>query len=89
MIIEAIREGISNFDKDAVVFDNPSFDGSIIGISFDGCVVYSFEQMVEELMNDEEMSFEEAVEFIDYNTIRVIPYISEGNRPIIVYTEGI
>jgi hypothetical protein len=41
--------------------------------------------MVEELMEDEECSYEEAVEWIDYNTIRALPYAGE-NGPIIMYS---
>lgn len=89
MVVKELRETIASFSEDAVLFDNPSFDNSIIGISTEGGVVYNFDSMVEELMKDEDMTFEEAAEFIDYNTIRTIPYISIGNRPVIVYTEGI
>ena len=43
-------------------------------------------KMVEELMQDEEWSYEDAVEWIDYNTIRSLPYMeSEGKVPIIIY----
>ena len=70
--------------EDAIIFDNMSYDGSIVGVTTDGRVVYDYEKMVEELMCDEEWSYEEAAEWIDYNTIRSIPYAGE-NRPIIMY----
>lgn len=70
--------------EDAIVFDNMSYDGSIIGVTTDGRVVYSYDMMVEELMQDEEWSYEDAVEWIDYNTIRALPYAGE-NGPIIMY----
>ena len=31
-----------NLDEDAVVFDNPNFDNSIIGVTTDGNVVYDY-----------------------------------------------
>lgn len=69
--------------EDAVVFDNPSFDTAIIGTTSDGRAVYSFEKMIEELMETEEMEYDEATEFIECNTIRSLPYIQ--NAPVIVY----
>ena len=70
--------------EDAIVFDNMSYDGSIIGVTTEGRVVYSYDKMVEELMQDEGWSYEDAVEWIDYNTIRALPYAGE-NGPIIMY----
>lgn len=75
-----IRE---NLPDDAIVFDNFAFDNSIIGISTDGRVVYSFDKMCEELMTDEGYTLEDAVQWIDYNTVRAIPYAG-SNAPIIV-----
>ena len=74
----------SELPEDAIVFDNMSYDGSIIGVTTDGHVVYDYDKMVEELMQDEEWSYEEAAEWIDYNTIRSLPYAGE-NAPIIMY----
>ena len=87
----AINEDVrSELCEDAVVFDNPSFDNSIIGVTTDGQAVYDYDKMVEELMNDEEISEQEAIDWIEYNTIRVIPYAGEM-APVIIFTfkEGI
>lgn len=70
--------------EDAIVFDNMSYDGSIVGVTTDGRVVYDYDKMVEELMEDEQFSYEEAADWIDYNTIRALPYAGE-NGPIIMY----
>ena len=70
--------------EDAILFDNMSYDGSIIGVTTEGRVVYDYDQMVEELMQDEEWSYEDAVEWIDYNTIRALPYAG-ADGPIIMY----
>lgn len=72
--------------EDAIVFDNPSYDDAIIGTSHDDRVVYSFDKMVECLMNDDGMSYEEAVEFIEFNTLRAIPYFGP-NAPIVLMNE--
>ena len=71
--------------EEAIVFDNMSYDGSIIGVTTDGRVVYDYDKMVEELVQDEEWSYEEAMEWIDYNTIRALPYAG-ANAPIIMYS---
>ena len=70
--------------EDAIVFDNMSYDSSIIGVTIDGKVVYDYNKMIEELMNDEEWCYEDAAEWIDYNTIRSLPYAGK-NAPIIMY----
>lgn len=80
----------SELDEDAIVFDSPSFDNSIIGVTTDGKVVYDYEKMVVELMKDDDISEQEAIDWIEYNTIRSIPYAGEM-APIIMFTfkEGI
>lgn len=70
--------------EDTILFDNMSYDGAIIGVTTDGRAVYDFDKMVEELMQDEEWSYEESVEWIDYNTIRALPYAGPDG-PIIMY----
>ena len=84
MINEDLREHIKNNYEGAVLFDNPSFDNSIIGVSTDNAIIYDLTSMVDELAEDDKMSSEEALEFIDYNTLRTIPYITEGSKPIIM-----
>ena len=70
--------------EDAIVFDNMSYDGSIVGVTTDDRVVYDYDKMVEELMEDEGWSYEEAVEWIEFNTIRALPYAGE-KETIIMY----
>lgn len=67
------------------VFENPDYDSAIIGLSHDDRVVYDYDKMVDFLVETDGMSAEEAAEFIDYNTIRAIPYIENG--PIIITTK--
>ena len=65
-------------------FRNPDFLEDILGVTDDGRVVYHFGKMVESLMKSDDMSHEDAVEFIEYNTIRTIPYMGDRS-PVIVY----
>lgn len=68
--------------EDSIVFENPDYEQAIIGVSIDGNVVYDYDVMIEELI-EEGMTFEDAVEFIDYNTVRSLSYVG-GQAPIIM-----
>lgn len=74
----------SELPEDALVFDNSAYDKAIIGITTDDRVVYDYDKMVEDLVVNEDFTLEEAIEWIDYNTIGILPY-SEDNRPIVMY----
>ena len=73
-------------EDDALVFDNPAYDNSIIGQTFDGRAIYDIDQMVEELASEDEITLEEAMDFIDYNAIRSLPYAGE-KAPVVVHVE--
>ena len=78
-----IREKLPS---DTVVFDNLAYDNSIIGVTFDNRAIYNYDSMLLEIMEDEDMSLEEAADWISYNTIRSLSYVS-GNKPLIVYID--
>ena len=67
----------------AIILDNSAFDNSIIGVTLDGRLIYDYDKMIEELIEDDGMSFDEAMEWIDYNTIKALPYAGSG-APIII-----
>ncbi len=73
--------------EDFIIFENPDYDSAIIGITEDNQVVYDYDKMIEYLIQEDDMSYEEAVDFISYNTIRSLPYAGEG-APIIMYSIG-
>ena len=84
----AVRPDLrAELPEDALVFDNTSYDDSIVGVTVDGNVVYDYDKMIEELMRDTGWSYEEAIDWIDYNTIsgRFPPTDIAGNAPIIMY----
>lgn len=64
---------------DVVIFESPSYDEAFVGLSEDNRAIYDFDKMVECL----DMPVEEAVEFIEYNTIRALPYFA--GAPIILF----
>jgi hypothetical protein len=80
MVNLEIRERLP---EGALVLDNHAYDNSILGVSLDGRVIYSFERMVDELMSDEGWDELTAIEWIEYNTVRALPYFG-SNAPIIV-----
>jgi hypothetical protein len=67
----------------ALILDNESYDNSIIGVTLDGRVIYDFNLMVEEYMLDNDCSEIDVVEWIEYNTMRAIPYFGD-KAPIVV-----
>ena len=64
--------------EDSIVFENPDYDGAIIGVTDEGRFVYDFWKMVDHLMEQDGMEMMEAVEFIEYNAARALPYAGEG-----------
>lgn len=81
---EALEAGIVS--EDALIFSNPSFDNAIIGVDHEGRVIYSYELMVAQFMQDNDCDEMDAIEFIDYNTIRSLPYYG-SSAPIILMEE--
>ena len=69
--------------ESSVIFENPSYDSTIIGISEDERVIYDYDKMIKYLVTKDDMTIEEASDFISYNTIRSLPYVE--NHPIIMY----
>ena len=72
--------------EDVIYFTNPSYDSAFIGVSSDYRAIYDYELMIRYLMSEEGMTDEEAIDWIDYNTIRALPYMeNDGNAPVIMY----
>ena len=84
MTLQGLKDYLNNRGlEDSVVFENPDYADAFVGISQDNRVIYDYDEMAECLVEQDGMSFEEAIEFVDYNTIRAIPYIPNG--PIVKY----
>lgn len=73
LLLEAGYEG-------TIFFTNPSYEDAFLGISSNDRAIYDYEKMIESLVNHEDMTEDEAREFIDYNATF---YIEGG--PIILY----
>lgn len=70
--------------QDVVIFENYSYDSAFIGVSSEGRAVYDFDLMVKWLMDTEGFSETDAIEWIEYNTLRALPYF-DGAAPIVLY----
>ena len=60
-----------------------SYDTALIGVTHDDRAVYDYDLMVEWLMEEEGFTEEEAREWIDYNTLRALPYMG-SDGPVIL-----
>ena len=69
--------------EDIVIFSDYSYDGALVGVSNDNRAIYDYGLMVEWLVAEEGFTEDDAVEWIDFNTIRALPYMR--NAPIIMY----
>lgn len=97
MLNQKIREKICELGyKDSMLFDWPSFDNSILGVTIGGNVVYDYMLMADEFAKeskqekdviesgiDEDELIIEAMEFIDYNTLGALASCS-GVKPIVL-----
>lgn len=70
--------------EDVLLLSDYSYDDALIGVTTDNRAVYAFDKMVNWLIEKHDFSLDDAIEWIDYNTIRALPYAGERG-PIIVY----
>lgn len=63
--------------EDVIVFDDYS-EETLIGVDSNNRAVYDYEKMAEWLIENWECTYEEAIDWIEYNTIRSLPYVGEG-----------
>jgi hypothetical protein len=73
--------------EDALFLEPEWLDEAIIGrTDVGGCevIAYSYEGLVSSFMKHESMDFEAATEWVEFNTLRTLPYM--GNQaPVVVY----
>ena len=93
MTIDEIIDYVREENSSAVAFHSPDFYNAIIGYTMNSnhmpVLVYDFDKMIESLSKeytDSEDPMCDALEWIEYNTLRTLPYIDEDGRPIIIYT---
>lgn len=67
-----------------LVFDDFAYDEAIVGYTTNGRIVYDYDKMITELMRYQGWNYDDAIDWIEFNTIRSLPYAGE-NAPIIMY----
>lgn len=70
--------------EDVLILKDYSYDDALIGVTDDYRAVYDYVKMVDWLVETEGWSEIEAMEWIDYNTIRALPYMGD-DAPIIIF----
>ena len=76
------RERIENAGfEDVVILANYSYDDALLGVTECGRAVYDFDKMVAWLMETVGFSHDDAVEWIEYNTLPAVG----PTGPIIMY----
>jgi hypothetical protein len=76
--VDELREYLIGRElTDTVYFDSPSFVKAIIGITESGQLIYDYNLMILAAMEEQEWDCEEAIEWIEYNTLRSIPYMGD------------
>lgn len=79
-------EGIEEKEQPLLFGISCAYDNSIVGIAHDGRIVYDYQLMIQELAEDDGISYEEAQEWVDYNTMRSLPYYGD-KAPIVINVE--
>lgn len=70
-------------EDEIIVFRSPDYATALIGISDNHRAIYDYELMIEFLVENEEMDYMEAADFISYNSS--FSSCMPGNAPIIMY----
>lgn len=68
--------------EEVLLFESPSYDEAFMGLTEDRRAVYDYYDMVQCLVESDGMTEEEAEDFIQYNTIRALPYYE--NHPVVM-----
>ena len=68
--------------EETLFFEHPSFVKAITGITDSDQLIYDYNLMISAAMEEEMWDVDEAIEWIEFNTLRSIPYMGQY-RPII------
>lgn len=74
---------VANGFENAVLLDNPDLTRAIIGITEDERLVYSYSIMIDLLFESGNFTLDEAIEFVNVETMQAIDCI-KTNKPIVI-----
>lgn len=75
---------VNGWSDDVIILDNYDFADAFVGMTNENRAVYDYDKMVRWLINEAEISDIDAVDWIDYNVLRALPYMGD-KAPIILY----
>lgn len=86
MTYEELQDKLLDAGYDeTILLEDYDYASAFIGVTEDGRAVYEYGKMVEWLMAEEGWDYETAAEWIDYNTLRALPY-GGHHGPIVIYS---
>lgn len=86
---EAVKEFlVESGCEDAIVFQNPDYARAFIGHDWKGRAVYNFDEMIQCLMTDDHMTYDEAADYVLYNTLRATDYMGDM-APIVLFSDAL
>ena len=84
---DLIKEEVTDEEilEKIIVLEGDEFADGVIGLSHDYHLIYDYNKLVDSLMSHNNWSIEEAVDWLEFNTLRSLDYMkSIGNEPIIM-----
>lgn len=70
-------------EDEVCLFKDFDYASAFVGVSIDNKAVYDYDLMVSYLIEHQQFEVQEALEWIDYNTVRSLAYLGD-NHPIII-----
>lgn len=85
---DLIAEHVMDEDEldQIIILEGDEFADGFIGLTEDNHAVYGYERLIDSLCKHNNWEYTDAVEWIEYNTLRAIPYMgSVGKEPMVIY----
>ena len=70
-------------DAEIMIIEDDALCESLVGVTSDERAVYDESKMAEEMMQAYGMTYEDAIEHIEFNIVRALPYY--GDKAPIIY----
>lgn len=84
--LRRLEELLGEESKEVVLLKDIGYEDALVGVTIDNRAVYDYDKMVKHLIEKEGFESElDAIEWIDYNTLRALPYAGK-NAPLIMYS---
>lgn len=83
---EELIDKIAEYNPQAIMLEpREIYDNAIHGYSMEGRVIYSYDSIIECLVDSDEMSEDDAREHFDYNIRGTFEGMNNHNRPIFMF----